>query len=1086
MALYQPTHIIPSSFSGQGNGVVSVNDPMLISWQLNGNSKISGFQIVIRENTTEAPTVFDSGRVVLQEANQLYAKDRYGNPQIFTYGSVGSWATMSTGGISDGNSYTIQITQYWINSAGVEESVVQIAHSVFVTRQTPTLSFLNFQTSVRSITETFQAIFSQAQGDAIDWSRWQVASVDSSGNRTVIEDTGVVYTGDLVYTVDGLFSGETYAILCEVQTQNGVVVQTGWQTFTVSYEQNVQEGEMEAGITSDGAAVLLKIEDEASYIIGESTPDASYSFEGNRLVLESGSVTWDQEFNSTPMSLKSPNTLVWHGDVTGLQEQASYILDSPMLFSTYYVENDVAKYIYLITENNTLYVFSVSEQNLLTLIQRKETTLQSTPSSICVSPNGSILILTVSYTSEGSGGVYQFPVAADGSLGTGSILALGENPLVMGAEYARFSPDGDYLVVGGYIDSDIGTFLYSVNGTTLTFVYNIEINGENVKSMSADFSPSGDMLAVGVYGTVSYGVCLVYSIDRTSNTLAILGAIEAQGSGDPPVRTIGYNVLFGKLGSRLYVGGLAGDTDVMSAYTVNPSSATPLTLFGDIPSGLNRNPNTWAFDQTYTLLFDGNTVYQEMQTGAEALEPLFDVDTNAPNGMIYATAMSTPSRPSYLGFLIGGSSTLVCYFKYIRSALLLDVVGSDAGNGFYIQNNGLSLLVTLKDTASVSTFPIRGNFACIAVSPYSISCYFLTAETEPLGYTRQRVTLDTPLSVEISSLTLSSFSKTSYILVKQDSYAPSGDRFAPVMDSKTLFFTQFANNTLNASSYYEAIIYRSDNGATLKNLYSMNKLSYLKDYGVRSNQSYSYQLVRTQNGEFDSVSFQSDSLCQRFGSFYLMEATEDETLPKVYHVLHCWRFGNNVSVGGVSNNNSPSWLTNFTPYRLRQPISVCGKSGTLQALLRNVKRGKYQDRADQMDELYALSTSKNPLFLKDPKGNLYMVHTSAPIVQTVDLSTYEMQVTVSIPWEEIGDATGVSLIQTPFDEGWQSNEVENVTFDVDVETGMLIVTYPTDYVGTRFKIEGDQLVGMTPFDIPEQELSIVDGVIYVEAGGQAG
>ena len=149
-----------------------------------------------------------------------------------------------------------------------------------------------------------------------------------------------------------------------------------------------------------------------------------------------------------------------------------------------------------------------------------------------------------------------------------------------------------------------------------------------------------------------------------------------------------------------------------------------------------------------------------------------------------------------------------------------------------------------------------------------------------------------------------------------------------------------------------------------------------------------------------------------------MEATPDTTYENVFHVQKVWRFGNNMEFGSVSNGNTPSWLNNFTPYRYRQPATTSGKSGTLQALLSNAANGQYNDTAQMMDELFAASLTTNPLFLKDMKGNLYMVSISAPITQTVDTQNGVQQVTVSIPWEEIGSTDGIALIQLPTDEGW--------------------------------------------------------------------
>ena len=63
MALYQPTNIFPSSFAGRGGGTVDASQPLTVSWQVNGSSAMTGYQIEIFQNTTASLRVYSSGRV---------------------------------------------------------------------------------------------------------------------------------------------------------------------------------------------------------------------------------------------------------------------------------------------------------------------------------------------------------------------------------------------------------------------------------------------------------------------------------------------------------------------------------------------------------------------------------------------------------------------------------------------------------------------------------------------------------------------------------------------------------------------------------------------------------------------------------------------------------------------------------------------------------------------------------------------------------------------------------------------------------------------------------------------------------------
>lgn len=192
----------------------------------------------------------------------------------------------------------------------------------------------------------------------------------------------------------------------------------------------------------------------------------------------------------------------------------------------------------------------------------------------------------------------------------------------------------------------------------------------------------------------------------------------------------------------------------------------------------------------------------------------------------------------------------------------------------------------------------------------------------------------------------------------------------------------------------------------------------MRDYGARSQKNYQYKLFYEYDDTY-SVALNSNPICKVFRAYYLFEATEDAD--GVFHVLKKWKFGNNLTSESVSNNNVPNFLTNFTPYRKKQPTTRMGRTGVLQALISNARRGEYKDTSEQQNALYALSTSANALFLKDMKGNLYRIAISGAITQTVNVKSNAMETTISIPWEEIGSADGVSLIQLPSDMGWNED-----------------------------------------------------------------
>ena len=311
-----------------------------------------------------------------------------------------------------------------------------------------------------------------------------------------------------------------------------------------------------------------------------------------------------------------------------------------------------------------------------------------------------------------------------------------------------------------------------------------------------------------------------------------------------------------------------------------------------------------------------------------------------------------------------------------------------------------------------------------------------------------------------------------YIYITQDGITYTPD-FTPVWDSKTLFFANFTTDlqggTLSTSGDINNVLYRVDADGNLSFLASVpTAITKIKDYGIRSANKYSYQLYYLDENSKYSTPISSGQTCRQFRAFSLIEASQNENSPNAYEVVKVWRFENNLSTGSVSNNNSPNWLTNFTPYRLRQPSARNGQSGTLQALLSNYNQSKnfYEDTVALMDELKQASLSTNTFFLKDMKGNLYMVGISGPITQTVNTKSKVQEVTISVPWEEVGDASNVSLIQYVTDDSQvKEDEVMSVVLSVNPATGMLSATYPQNYYGTEFS-----LCALTPVEVDGQIL----------------
>ena len=228
--LFQPSNISPSTFSGIGASAVDVSQGLTVSWQVNGDTPMTDYQITIYQNDSASTQKYTTGKITLTTPFQTH--DKYGNPQFFS--TQISASTLSTNNIVNGyaNGYKIIIKQWW----GANNYVEQASASVFFTRATPTLTISSI--SAGSTTTTINASYSQAQGDPISTVEWIFAVAGSE--TTPIEQTGAVTTQLLSFDVSGLVNGVTYSVECNVVTASGMYVSTGFVTFTAVYSATTE------------------------------------------------------------------------------------------------------------------------------------------------------------------------------------------------------------------------------------------------------------------------------------------------------------------------------------------------------------------------------------------------------------------------------------------------------------------------------------------------------------------------------------------------------------------------------------------------------------------------------------------------------------------------------------------------------------------------------------------------------------------------------------------------------------------------------------------------------------------------------
>lgn len=332
MALFQPTNITPSDLSGVGT--IDALNNLPVTWQVNGtgNTPMTAYKIDIMMNDTESTLLYSTGQVALSDP--FYGADAMGNPQYFT-ATINAAALAAAGVVnSKDNVYKLLITQWW--SAG--EFVQQSSASVFIARETPSVSITNFSSTISTVSYEFLGSYSQAQGDPIEWARWQISG---SANNDVLVDTGRIYgVGELKTSYDGFLNGNNYIIRLSGQTVNGAEFDTGWQTFVAEYDIEILDGAMTTCVRKDTDAVQITfptplytmgagggdweiISTSTDSVLGTAVlgqailgtsagSNASYFLS---LPTNADSVTWDTA-GSAPFSIAAPFGFVWRAVLT--------------------------------------------------------------------------------------------------------------------------------------------------------------------------------------------------------------------------------------------------------------------------------------------------------------------------------------------------------------------------------------------------------------------------------------------------------------------------------------------------------------------------------------------------------------------------------------------------------------------------------------------------------------------------------------------------------------------------------------------------------------------------------------------------
>lgn len=983
MALYQPSNITPSSFAGLGGGVVDVNDDVSVSWQVNGTSAMIGVNIVINENPATGTPVHTFNQSV---SPGFYGTDADGNARFYVFEPGSTWASV---GLTNGKSYQMSIRQTWtekINGSWVSSYVDQVSPTVFITRAKPTLSVSPAAGTLTSVAQTFSGTYEQTQGDSVANVRW----ILTNGSGEVVDDTGTIYTGELKYTYNGFFSGESYTLSCTVETENGVSV-TATNAYTVSYSSASASGGITLSCNLDDSVSVSWM--GATDIPGTPTPDSSYGsiVDGVLHLNASYAINWST-VNGEPMSFTGPYAAAWRGRI-GTSAVSSRTISSSG--------------------------WELWKENTMT----GTTTVSKTVSS---------LSLTKPYTNNASETV------------TSNTLTSITYDLVPASESLSASYfDGQYNVelrpnnifdIVDIVDVVLGpnTTSYAVHYTELG-IASIQLFGN-----SSPLSFTGKYKRKKYTGVKSFtpsqpGATNVTISDYTCVT-ANIEAVSGGGylityyakTGGTYDATVSYT--YQTTGNDSYSGSV---TDTLSASTGTLTNATILSTTGTGGATVTKSGNSYTVTirnsssssctasvlLTYTYKTIGNDSYRSVVTGVlQAGEVSASVtSTTAYSATVDVdTGKGTYTLTFYNGSMTSQTAT-VAFNKQnvIVSQQILTMFGTsvliksdDSPNEIILSGAGIS------DTPL--PIPDGAHTMFVWVTPTRFAAKFYDVNNVLIR--KEYTSIDFSSMTDLYSVNLKGEQWCDYLYITSNvDYDFEGNEANPVFDGSTLFYAPFtadlqAGSISSAGDVSLAMYRREGTRLTPLGLFDGDTVL-VKDYGIRSQKEYTYLIYYVTDGVYSNPIETDKTICRQFRQFTLIEAEQDADDQSIYHPVSVWRFRNNIEAGAVSNGNTPALLDNFTKYPYWQPSSPAAKSGTLTALLSFFSEGEYiRETAEDMERLYALSQSVNPLFLRDLKGNLYMVRLSGPISQTVNYKTGVMEVTVTVPWIEVGDAENVKIL----------------------------------------------------------------------------
>lgn len=316
--LFQPSNITPSTLAGFNSQTVLTTDYIKVSWQINGNSGMTGYTIAFKSVSADG-TISDTAIYTATKTltSPQYATSENGEPNIYTHSQNITWGSRLSAG-----TYALSITQNWVEN-GTTKSIEQYSPNLFYVRNKPvvTASIVESNDYCRQL--EFNALFSQTETDSVEWMQWKlysgyVSSIDEFFPTSLEYDSGIIYSQNTKFISPYYYTPDViYGLICTLCTSVGVIVTSDFATFTknISYQNENQDG-----LVVKGCKDYVSVEFNRGYPIPENTsilgvPSSNAEYYIDRhytdstdflhrvLFLEKGDIIWNFSYNTKPYTI---------------------------------------------------------------------------------------------------------------------------------------------------------------------------------------------------------------------------------------------------------------------------------------------------------------------------------------------------------------------------------------------------------------------------------------------------------------------------------------------------------------------------------------------------------------------------------------------------------------------------------------------------------------------------------------------------------------------------------------------------------------------------------------------------------------